>query len=90
MTSEQKEAIKGLKEQGYKELYIVDCYTSNEVGCTNQWFIYTNIEAAMRWIDLCEQHWTGRITKNIKNERKYSYKYGTFDMEDRFVITKVA
>ena len=90
MTSEQKEAIKGLKEQGYKELYIVDLYTSNKVGCTNMWFIYANIEDAMRWIDLCEQHWTGHVTKNIDNERKYSYKLGTIDIEDRFVITKVA
>lgn len=90
LTNEQKEAIKGLREMGFDDLYVVDCYISNEVACTYLWNIYADLKDAMNWIDSCELVHTGHITKTDSCERKFTHKDGNHNVEQRFVLTKVA
>ena len=55
MPTKEDKIAELLKEYG--TLYVVTNYICNDIAGTCVWNIYPDLEHAMRWIRLCEDHW---------------------------------
>lgn len=96
------QAIKRLKQEGFKTLYVVDCYVTDRSHLVSTWLwnIYATREDALRWIELCKRFhssqewywefydWT-HLDKTKGYEASYFYNDGHVEMIERFKLTVV-
>lgn len=68
----KKQAIRRLKKQGEKELYVVTVYIESNGQCTDIWNIYGSVEDAMRWVALCKAYYS--INKSFKETSNLNFE----------------
>lgn len=70
------QAIKRLFKEGYNELYVVDCYITDQTHLMSTWLwnIYANRKDAELWIKLC---------KNCHSSQDYYWEYYDFTELDK-------
>ena len=84
----KEEELKELMKQGYKELYVVDVYTENEVAGTHQWFVYSTKDEAKNYIKLCEQYYGSTAAQYKKIKHGFTYVESGHLMKTSFALTR--
>ena len=85
----EKETVKSLmKKEGYKELYVVNVYTENEVAGTHQFYVYATKDEAVNYIHLCEQYYESTAQQYKKIKDGFTYVANGVKMKNWFTLTR--
>lgn len=85
----EKETVKELmKKEGYKELYVVNVYTENEVAGTHQFYVYATKNEAVNYIHLCEQYYGSTAQQYKKIKDGFTYVENGHLMKIWFTLTR--